>query len=90
MRYRNEQKRRTRKACGYAFVLTLCVLLTGIGLLMADRTTGRALHGSGYTTALPAIDDRWVEYLPARVQVLLRLPQWEQQAVQWVWEQIDK
>lgn len=90
MRYRNAYKHRTRKACAYAFVLTVCVLLTGIGLLMADCTTGRTLHGSDYSPTLPATDDQWTHYLPPRTQVLLRLTEWEQKAIQWVWEQTEQ
>lgn len=72
MKRRDPDKKRTRRACVCAFLLSLCLLFMGMGLLIADHTSGRVLFGSDYQTALPAaeLSLRW---LPARLQLLWEL-----------------
>jgi hypothetical protein len=55
-----------------AFLLTLCVLLTGFGLMGADYATGSILHGSDYQP--PFTDLSLPEgILPARLRAVLFL-----------------
>lgn len=71
MKADKEEKKRTRRACVCAFILTLCVIVTAMALYAVDYTTGRTLHGDEYHPTMKVeISATW---LPARMQVLWKL-----------------
>jgi hypothetical protein len=64
-----------RRAFIYTFIITLCIVFTAMAFLIADRETGRDLHGNQYTPSLPGIHDGVATaWLPPRFQVFLQLP----------------
>ncbi len=74
MKKKNPQKKRTRRLCAYAFLLSLCALLTGLAFLIADQTNGQVLFGGDYRTPLPTVElPLWL--LPARWRILWELLQ---------------
>ena len=92
--------RRTRAFCA-AFMLTLCLLLFGGGLLAADVHTRRMVFGSAATVpyAEPVGDRLLAPYegieplwrlLPARWRAVLRLTEAETAAIVRVWETVDE
>lgn len=69
------RRRAVRRAFVYTFIITLCIVLTAMAFIIADRRTGTALHGEGYSPSLPGADTAaFTAWFPSRVQVLLRLP----------------
>ncbi len=72
---RKEQHRDTIRLCVCAFLLTLIVCFTALGMFLADAVTGRALYGETYTP-LPMTAILPIEWLPPRLQVLWRLLIW--------------
>ena len=84
-------KKRTWSAVLAAFFVTLSVLLLIGGLLLVNVRNGRILFGEQYEavsrqqaepiTELKTADFVW---LPARFQVLLRIPYWELHVWEWL------
>ncbi len=85
------KNKRALQAAFAAFFLTVCVLLMSGAFLLVDARTGRTLFGDAYVTA--ALDERVTEqegaawsfpWLPARLQVLLQIPNWEARLLEWL------
>lgn len=84
------KRKRALRAAFTAFFLTICILLTSGAFLLVDARTGRTLFGDAYVTA--SLDERvtaeeadaWsFPWLPARLQVLLKIPDWEARVLEW-------
>ena len=79
-----------------AFSLTLCVLLLAGGLLVVSIRSGRILFGETYEPVtlqqelpLEESEDNLFVWIPARLRVLLRLPVWEAQCLEWIGQKIS-
>lgn len=84
-------KKRTWTTVVCAFSLTLCVVLFAGGLLLVSIRSGRTLFGENYEPVslqqevpLGEMEDSTFVWLPARLRVLLRLPMWETQCIEWL------
>ncbi len=84
-------KKRTWTAVVCAFSLTLCVALFAGGLLVVSMRSGRTLFGENYEPVtlqqelpLGETEDSTFVWLPARLRVLLQVPMWETQCLEWV------
>ncbi len=85
------KKNRTWTTAMCAFLLTACVLLLAGGLLVVSIRSGRILFGGTYEPVtlqqelpLRETEDSTFVWLPARLRVLLRLPMWETQCLEWI------
>ena len=74
-----------------AFTLTLAVWGTVVALLVVDVRVGRTLFGEQYAAATHdnkvdsvSADPFSFSWLPARLQVLLKVPEWEAQVLEWL------
>ncbi len=75
-----------------AFCITACLLGTVGGMILTDLRSGRTLFGETYEQVSIRRDEETAEHrsvldlmwLPARWQLVCRLPLWETQAIQWL------
>ncbi len=84
-------KKRTWTAVACAFSLTLCGALLAGGLLVVSIRSGRTLFGENYEPVslqqelpLGEAEESAFVWIPARLRVLLRLPMWETQYLEWL------
>ncbi|MBR5539861.1 MAG: hypothetical protein IKU56_00585 [Clostridia bacterium] len=85
------KKKRTWPTVLSAFTITFCLLLTAGGLVLVGMRSGRRLFGEAYEPVtlqheLPLDDenDTVFVWLTARLRVLLRVPMWETQCLEWI------
>ena len=78
-------------AAAAAFVLTVAVVGTVAALLLVDVRVGSTLFGDRYATATydGAVSEKGEDtfsfpWLPARLQVLFKIPDWEAQLLEWL------
>ncbi len=74
-----------------AFLITVCLLGTVGALLLTDLRSGRILFGDAYEqvtvqqeTAVERGHVMELSWLPVRLQLLWRIPQWEARVMQWL------
>lgn len=84
-------KKRTWSLAISAFLLTLCLLLFVGGLLLVGMRSGRTLFGETYEPVavqqelpLDGGENSSFVWIPARLRVLLRIPLWETQCLEWL------
>ncbi|MBQ9963573.1 MAG: hypothetical protein IJP14_00435 [Clostridia bacterium] len=87
------KNKRSIAAAVSAFCLTVCVLGTVGGMILTDMRSGRTLFGEAYEQVAIQREDTAVTernsvfdlmWLPARWQLLCRVPLWETQVIQWL------
>ncbi len=93
--YRGCEQLKNKRSVGMAisaFCLTACVLGMIGGMVLSDLRSGRTVFGDTYEQVLTQRDDTVIAqknmldlgWLPARCQLICRLPLWESQVIQWL------